>query len=227
MSEQTSPTRPTIPILAGGVGGLAVGALIVWLICLNTTPMTSDSYPTRRPGIHTKADEEIRPCTAAFVPKRLYVINLTPQATPSLNLNDLRPLITYVNLDTNGDPIPPVMTYVQSPTATTPLDLNLDLGGPTSGKPGAVLIKIVNSDPTNTLFGDNYTVISIDSNKDMFCKKSYTTKEALIGVTYKAPPSGQTKLAGSFGIGVIVKQPTLPDKLPIWVDPEIENNGFN
>jgi hypothetical protein len=179
-------------------------------------------------------DEQLADCHlngAAFAPTRMYQIDLAPQSPPTaphVDVYNLKPAMSYVALDSTFKPTGPVVNYTQSPNATTPLDLNLDLGAPTTGptgKPSAVLIRIVNNDPSNTLFGDDYTIISIDEHKDMFCKyQAYTKTEAIIGVRYKAPPPGKTSLYGSFGVGVIVKQQNLPD-LPIWIDPEVENNG--
>lgn len=221
-------------VIGAGLVGIIVGGVIAWVICQSSTSApTLTAFPTHRPNIHVATKETLDDChfTANDFPMRMYQVDIAPQTTPALNVHALKPTITFMDVGADVKPVSSPTVYNQSSTATTPLDLNLDLGPANSTTPGPqkpshVLIRIVDNDASNPLFGDDYTVISIDANRQMFCKyRAYTKSEAVIGVKYMPKPSGQNALFGSYSIGVTVKQPTQPD-LPVWLDPEVENNGF-
>jgi hypothetical protein len=120
--------------------------------------------------------------------------------------------------------------YSGSPTNWTPktkLDLNLDLGPQGGPKRTMVLIKVIVRDPAVTFRTDGFAITSGDVNgRKMFCQidGGYTQKEAtFVAFYYKETPNKPTM--GTFNLGLIVQDVNAGYILPIFVDPEVQNNG--
>jgi hypothetical protein len=116
-------------------------------------------------------------------------------------------------------------------TPKTRLDMNLDLADqPTGPKPEMVLVNVVLADQTVSFRNDAFAVAVGDTNgKKMFCSiGGFGPHEAtFVAYYYHNPNPGKKGTFGSFNIGLIVPDGTDPAyTLPLFLDPDVENNGF-
>jgi hypothetical protein len=220
------PISPTVAALGGAAVGLLVGAAAATAI----SGSPSASYNTFRTTIKTQT-KGIDDCkiTPSSYPTHMYRIRLTN--TP-FTAESLTTQITEMDLSMNssGGMTPgPATPYagVAGWTPTTPLDLNLGLVMvPGGGKHARVLIQVIVDDPKVRMIADPFTIISNDSNKQMFCRYpggATTANSVTFGVNYLPGMSGQ-KVFGSYSVGVML--PTAAGvPLPIYLDPEVQNEG--
>jgi hypothetical protein len=235
----------TALLVTTAIVGVVVGVLGTVIIVNTTTPTAATDYPTFRPTIKSKTKQVLEDCnpfpfTAAKHPTHMYQIKLP--GTP-FDIRDLKPQITEMDVTTapwtDGDPSTSKgyngnVTW----TPSTPLDMDLNLGpatpatAPTSATTAEtynqVLIKIVIDDPAVTMIGNDFTIISTDANRKMFCKFAggFKTNSATFMASYVKPVPNQ-KTFGSYSLGVNIPSTDKTYVLPIYIDPEVENNGVN
>ena len=78
------------------------------------------------------------------------------------------------------------------------------------------------------MIGDPFTIISTDANRKMYCKFTggFKTDSATFMATYVKPvPNNRTY--GSYAVGLNLPSTDGTYTLPIYLDPEVENNGIN
>ena len=217
------PLSPTTAGVIGAVAGAAAGAAIA--IGATTALSTGGPYNTFRSTIKTQS-KPIKDCviTPTNQPTHMYRITLTNRP---FTVEGLTTSITEMDL-LNGVP-GPASPYTGSTnwTPTTPLDLDLGLvATPGGGKHARVLIQVVVDDVNVKMIADPFTIISNDANKDMFCRYpggATTPNSVTFGVNYLPGQSG-AKVYGAYSIGVMIPM-TSGGFLPIYLDPEMENNG--
>jgi hypothetical protein len=213
--------------------GLVVG--IVGAVSFNTYKLQAQSTVTFRKGVMSTGAELLDNCnpfpfTAAKHPTQIIEIELPGTFDP----HNLQPVMTQMSITdppwTSGNPTTkqtynPAINW----TPRTKLDMDLNLAPPGGTNRSMVLIKVIVRDPAVTFRTDGFAITSGDVNgRKMFCKFAggYGTKEVtFVAFYYKATPHQPTM--GTFNLGLIVQDADLAYILPIFVDPVVENNGFN
>lgn len=219
---------------------LAAVALLVGVVAaasFNIFRLREQSTVTFRPGIMSTeanllADCNPFPFTATHHPTEMIQIELPGTFDPK----NLRPVMTQMSIInappwTNPD-LGSAQPYSGPPTNWTPktkLDMNLDLGPQGGPKRTMVLIKVIVRDPAVTFRTDGFAITTGDVNgRKMFCKfdGGYQQKEAtFVAFYYKATPNKPTM--GSYGLGLVFQDIDPGYILPIFVDPEVQNNGID
>lgn len=213
--------------------GVVVGAAAA--VAINIFQLNAQSTVTYRPGIMSTGAELLDDCnpfpfTANKHPTEMIEIALPGKFDPA----NLQVAMTHMVINappwTSGDPS---TKTAYNPTINwmprTKLDLNLDLGPSGGTKRTMVLIKVIIGDPSVTLRTDGFAITSGDVNgRKMFCQFAggYGQREATFAAFYyKQTPNKPTM--GTFNVGLIVQDTNAMYTLPIFLDPEVQNNGID
>lgn len=196
-------------------------------------PIGHPPVPTFRQHIMSTGGDELDGCpkfTDKYHPNRIITIVI-----PSpFNINNLNPTITQQGIlqqapwTTPTGPVQPVPPPTWSPR--TQLDLNVDLvPTPTGNKHDKTLIKVIVEDPSVRFRTDGYAVEATgkDGNgKHMLCQLDggYTPGSVLFLTKYFTDNNGKQPTFGSYNLGLVLGAGNTVN-LPIFIDPEIENNG--
>ena len=219
--------------VTAAVAGIAAGVAGAVLWFHAAQPQTG--YPTFRSGIKSATDEALQPCKqfpfdANNHPTEIFQVKLT--GVP-FDIRNLKPVITVMDVNASpwleGDPKTARKMGPIPWSPNTPLDLDLNLDSSTgSGKNNEALIKFIVDDQNVTMIADPYSVVSGDVNKKMFCRFSggFGTHDATFMVTYYKPHPNE-KTFGSFNLGLNIPGIDNSYTLPIYIDPEVENNGIS
>ena len=124
------------------------------------------------------------------------------------------------------DPGAPAMDAGHPRPTRWDFDIELPVQPATDRDVGAVVIKVVSSNPLVTLRDDDAVITSGDvAGKMMFCDLKRRRGEARFKAIY-FKERGADPTFGKFNIGLYVQDDTDPMiRTPIYVDPNIKNNG--
>jgi hypothetical protein len=165
-------------------------------------------------------------------PTKLYRIYIPADPNIPFNLRDPKIKKTVTPINENGLP------NGQPQTAEEPIDVGnrkrtrFDIRTQVIEKTDAAWIEIILQDPALS-FQDKYDRVwdpdpRPDGTSNMFCGLETTQSGSVRFKLHYPHAPGQKFTHGHPNIGLIVKDPTDPDhyELPIFVDPDLENEGI-
>ena len=175
-----------------------------------------------------------KPFTDAHHPTRMFQIELQGS---TFDVKHIDPKITVLPVTsppwTSGDannsaPYTTVPTW----SPKTRLDLDLDLFAPASGKHREmVLIKVIVDDHSVAFRNDGFAIMSETGNgQHMFCQfkggfdKTRENSATFVAYYYSNPDSTHHTF-GVFDIGLVIPDSDPQFILPIFIDPEVKNDG--
>lgn len=223
--------------------GAAIGVLVNGAANAGShhKPLREQLLPKYPMGLLSTGSDALDDC-AAFTRQKHPTKLIKVELQGSFDPRKLDPKFTQMDVThspwTTGDPgterpFDPHATW----SPRTRLDMNLGLASAPTGpnpKPQMMLLNVVIDDQTVHLRDDAFAIAASDVNgRKMFCRLStalpYGKHEAtFVAFYYFKPnhPDGETY--GSFNIGLIVPDTADPTHYmtPIFIDPEVENNGF-
>jgi hypothetical protein len=226
---KTTPLVTTAAIV-GVLAGIGFTALYIGKF------LPTAMHATYRPTIFTSTNETLDECkpfyadTANDKSHATHMFQIEIKG-PTFDPRHLNTTITEMDVTqapwTDGDPTTskPYMGVINW-TPKTPLDLNLDLGPDTdSSRHHKVLIKLIVDDQNVNFIQYPYYIVSDDTNKGMFCRfdKGYNSHYATFMVRHLK--SSSTKTFASFNVGLIIPSDDGSYTIPIYLDPEVQNNG--
>jgi hypothetical protein len=189
--------------------------------------------PTLRPGISSSGTtllDDCKPFTDKKHPTYMFQIRLRG----AFDVKHIDPEITEMKVTSppwtsgNSDTSTPYTT-VPAWTPKTRLDLDLDLYESATGKKREmVLIKIVVDDPSVKFRTDGFAITAETGNgQHMFCqfKDGFAEHDATFAAYYYFNPNPQHDTLGVFDIGLVIPDADSAYILPIFIDPEVKNNG--
>ena len=217
-----------------GLAGLLLGVVDATAWAQVAAPR--ERHRTIRPRLDSTGSEVLKICRVYPFRKNNHPTHMIQiKLTGPFDVRNLNPEITEmeVNADpwTSGDPATS-KPYDKTPTWTprTRLDLDLDLAPVAEGKKREkVLIKIIVDDPTIKFRGDAFAITAADVNgPNMFCRfdGGYTDNSATFVAFYYKDPRGNMETFGDFNIGLVIPDADPNYMLPIFIDPEVKNNGL-
>lgn len=219
-------------LIAGGVAvGLVAGVVgtKLWLSRKTERP------PVASGPIHVMSTggDLLKTCktfTDKYHPDRAILIKIPG----TFDIGNLNPVIKEygVNASWTGPDLNNPLAGPTPPTWTprTPLDLNLDLADvPNGKKPDKILIQIQVEDPNVKFRQDGYAIEAGNVNGNgakMLCQFNggFQTQSATFMALYFSDNDGSKPTYGAFNIG-LVSGNGQPFQMPIFIDPEVENNG--
>jgi len=217
--------------IAGGfVVGLIAGAVgtKLWLSQPAQTPQTASG-----PKLMSTGGDALSPCKkfdANYHADRAIVIDV-----PGVfNVENITPVVSEygVNATWTGPDLNNPLSPPSAPTWTprTPFDLNLDLVSAPSGKKVDKVLITIQIDDQNVQFRqDGYAIEAGNKNGNgpkMLCQfdGGFQTHSATFMAFYFTDNNGSKPTLGYYNIGLVTGNGQ-PYQLPVFLDPEVENNG--